>query len=835
MNKNERLANIESRRKVLAAQRSGGKASSDSSSVVSKRAAHVPTVNGQALTVKLPTRSRWPRRLLKLLVVIIFCLLCVVAIEWAPYKQVMNAKPEDYFVKQESRIYQRAGDMMEQPDDNKANKDLVRLKETPATLHDAKKELTPLLQKGVPAVEDKWFGWHFGVNIPRIVIAWFRNKMAGKVVEGASTIHQQVARTFYLNRDKTYERKIAEAKLAVALWWAKSSEEVLGLYTSLVAMGSRGGLELRGFYEASMAWFGKPPTELSIGQQAILAGMPKGPSIFNPGAPRCKERRDLVLHIWRQAGLINEAEERAAKAEPIIASETAVGQNSYAGDKVVDELKRILDGINVKGQTNYKPVEVQAYSTIHPEAQARLAAAIRSQEKAITAQLGDDGWQVTAMLVNVNTREVLAAVGGRDYAKSQFNRLNSSFPTGSAFKPFVYGRGLEYGNIGLMTRLPDAAGLQYSFPGSVDPYEVSNHDDSYDGTASVRTALSKSKNVPAVALEYQLGLPDALELAQKAGLPIEQVPSAVLGPTGATALQVAEAYTSLARGGKGVKLSFFRKIIHGNQVLYDLGKDTGEVDVMSASGAFLVTSALSDVSQPGKGTGGVVRNRKFNFKGVLAMKTGSGQYAWCVGYTPDGLLLVVCIGFDIPGNHTKQLEKLFGGSTSALVHGAFWSGLQTDHANYFRKKDFDVPETVELVKCVDADGLEFEEYAVKGRGCQQEFKVVTVAPTPTPEAQPQADATPVASPTPAKTLEQIANDVMIIDTSTPEGPKPGPTLRPVEPGQQAPVITIPKGRAKLGQRVSTATPTPEPAKPVIAPSEGVITIPKGSAGKKSKP
>lgn len=772
-----------------------------------KAASTKSETSDETVAVSKPGRLR--RFLLWSALVVLVGLTAMVFIEWAPYQQVKNARPEDYFAKQEAGIYLREGSMMEEPKDEKANKDLVRIKSVPPSMHDAEKELTPLLRKGVPAVEDKWFGWHFGINPFRIVISWLRNKVAGKVVEGASTIHQQAARTFYLNRDKTYERKIAEARLAIALWWAKTSNEVLGLYTSLVAMGSRSGQELRGFYEASWAWFNKPPNQLTIGQQAILAGMPKGPSIFNPSAPRCKERRDMVIDIWFKAGLITEAEAKAAKAEPIVAADTVVGGNSYAGDKVMSEEERILAEVNKQQDTNVKPVEVQAYSTIHSEAQARLKAAVASQEKAITAQLGgDNGWQISAVLVNVNTREVLAAVGGRDYAHSQFNRLDSNLPVGSAFKPFVYGKGLEQGSIGLMTRLPDTAGAAFNFPGTSEPYSVSNHDDQYDGEVGARKALAKSKNVPAVALEQKLGLSNALTMAEAAGLPVQQVPSAVLGPVGATTLQVAEAYTALARGGTRVKLHFIRKIVKGKDVLYDYANDKGEVDVMSASTAFLLSSALSDVVEPGKGTAGIVR--QMGFKGAIAIKTGSDQYAWCVGYTPDGLLLVVCIGFDVPGDHLKKLKKLFGGTTSARVHGAFWTGLYADHAGYFRKKAFDVPESVEKVQCTLPSGETLDEYAVKGRGCQFEFKtVVSAVATPTASATPTPSPSPSVSPSPAitgglrmPTQEQI--DGMIINTN-PDNKPPvaSPTLKPI--GSPSPA--------------ATATPKPSPtAKPSPTPS-----------------
>lgn len=759
---------------------------------------------------------------------LVIFLLVMVAVEWSPYVQVTNARPEDYFAKGETGVYLRPegsliepvreaqakpGEEEKQEDKKQDVQEFVRVASAPPVLKDVS-NLPPLLVKGVPAVEDRWLGWYPGVNPYRIAVAGYRNWRAGKTIEGASSIHQQVARSFYLNREKTYGRKILEARLAFALWLSKDSNQVLGLYTSVVAMGSRGGIPLRGFYEASQAWFGKSPDKLTIGQQAILAGMPKGPSIFNPGAPRCKERRDQVLDIWQKAGVITAAQAAAAKAEPIKAASFAAGTKSYAGDSTLEELDSIMSRVNGEQQTQYKATEVQAYSTVSLEAQRRLEAAIASQEKAITAAIGSNAWQVSAMLVNVNTREVLAAVGGRDYAKSSFNRLNASVPTGSAFKPFVYAQGIETGNIGLMTRLQDKAGLAFQFAGLKDPYQVGNHDNLYDQEVSVRTALVKSKNVPAVDLVYQLGIPNAFALAKRAGLPANDLPSTVLGSTNATVRQVARAYTALARGGTAVDLSFIRKVVHQGQVIYDLSKDTLSEEVMSPATAYLTTSALVEVSQSG-GTGAIID--KMGFKQVLAVKTGSGQYAWCVAYAPNGLLLVVCIGFDVPGDYASLLAKLFGGTSSARVQGAFWSNLFKDHKDYFgtqskdRKdkfvaRNFAVPQTVERITCTLSDGTETTDWAVKGRGCQLAF---VQTPETAAQPSPEVSSTPAPSPTPLTTE-----------------PAEGATAQPQEGAQPNPgVITIPDGPLKRPS--PRPSPSPNPVRPGVMPTPGVITIPDG--------
>lgn len=673
------------------------------------------------------------------------------------YKRIQQATPESVFFTTDAGIYLRQGDPVKGDGIDTPGEELVHLQDQTPKPHNMS-ELPTEMQQGVPAVEDQWFGWLPGINPWRILVAKWRNWRAGKVIEGGSTIHQQAVREFYLSKEKTYERKWREANFAVALWLAKSWREVLGLYSSYVSMGSRGGRVLHGHFEAAEVWYGKPPKDLSIDQMAVVTGMPQAPSVFNPGNPdQCKTRRDTVLKIWLDAEIITPEQYKTAIEQPIVAAPYNNGAHSYASAKVENEARQKIAQQNPTG--NLKGMQI--YSTIDKYMQAKLQNVVSGVEgsvfdpqsgksisipKAITKTLGTNAWQASAVLVRVKTGEVLGYVGGRDYAASQLDHADPPIApqTGSAFKPFVDAAALELQeDISLATLLPNQKGMAFEFPG-FKPYSVDNSGGVYSDFMPLRKALTESENVPHVGLASKVGLEKSLTMARRAGLNVNGLPSDILGAASNSTLKVAEAYTSFINGNK-TDLTFIRKITQSDgRVLFQW--KAKRTRVMSRSTAFLVTSVLLDVIDHGTGK----RLRDTGFKGVVAFKTGSSTSGWGAGYTED-VVLVVNVTFDRPADHNTK--KIFGAATAGLIWGGFWALVEKEHPDYIRS-NFRVPSEVERVRCEGTPGVAIEEYVQKGRGCGA--SVITLKPTasPSPGVSPKPDSvsTPTAAPLPSPTV-----------------------------------------------------------------------------------
>lgn len=713
------------------------------------------------------------------------------------YKQISNTTPESAFFTADAGIYHRQGDPIKSDGVDKPGDELVHLQDQTPKPH-GMPELPEVMQKGIPAVEDRWLRW-LPVNPWRIMVAKWKNWRSGRVLQGGSGIRQQAVREFYLSKEKTYERKFKEFNFAIALWLTKSWREVLGLYSSYVSMGSRGGRVIHGFFEAAEVWYDKALKDLRIDQMAVLAGMPQAPSVYNPGNPdQCIIRRNVVLKVWLDAGIINSDQYNIAIEQPIEAAPYNNGAHSYASAKVENEARQKIAQQNPAG--NLKGMQI--YSTIDKYMQTKLQNVVSGVEgsvfdpqtgksisipKAISKTLGTNAWQASAVLVRVKTGEVLAYVGGRDYAASQLDHADPPVApqTGSAFKPFVDAAALELQeDISLATILPNQRGLAFEFPG-FKPYSVDNSGGEYSDTMSLREALTKSENVPHVALGSKVGLDKSLTIARRAGLNVNGLPSDILGAASNSTLKVAEAYTSFINGNK-TNLTFIRKIVQSDgKVLFQWKPQP--THVMSSATAFLVTSVLLNVIDHGTGK----RLRDTGFKGVVAFKTGSSTSGWGAGYTED-VVLVVNVTFDRPADFNTK--KIFGAGTAGLIWGAFWALIEKEHPDYIRS-NFRVPGEVERVRCESTPGIVVEEYVRRGRGCGG--SVTTLKPTTSP--------TPLVSPTP--------------------GVAPSPTATPLpSPTVMAPVATPAPTAAIAPKPVATATPptdwytlptpTPTPKPPI---------------------
>ncbi len=531
---------------------------------------------------------------------------------------------------------------------------LVRLDQVPESL------IAALL-----VVEDRNFHDHRGLSFTGIARAAVANIRAGRVVQGGSTLTQQLVKNFYLTADQTLQRKFTEAVMALLLEHYYEKDEILEAYLNEVFLGQRGGRAIHGFGLGAEFYFGRPLEELSLAQQALLVAMVRGPSRYNPrrNPERARDRRDLVLTLMARDGIIDETEARSAMAEDLgLVTDGQRHQGRYPAfmDLVRRHLQRdyrredlISDGLHI-------------HTTLAPRVQRAAEAAVDAR----LAQFGDDAPQAAVVSVNVEDGEVVGVVGGADYRYAGFNRaLDARRPIGSLVKPAVYLAALrEPSRYGLGSVLSDEPVTIQDEHG--DPWTPRNYDGSNRDQVPLWLALSDSLNVPTVHLGQSLGLRRvARSWADLGGrVPNSLYPSFVLGATEHSVLEMAQVYQTVAAEGFRSPLRSVRAVTDSDGELlsrYSLSTEQA-VDPVSS---YLLQHALRQVVSQGtaRGLQGWVGDTS-----GLAGKTGTTddyRDAWFAGYSGD-LLSVVWIGHDDNRSH-----GLTGSSGALPIWGEQFSRL----------------------------------------------------------------------------------------------------------------------------------------------------------------
>ncbi len=525
---------------------------------------------------------------------------------------------------------------------DREQRDLVQLGDLPQHLVDA-----------VIAVEDQRFLDHPGIDVRRILGALWVNVRSGGIRQGGSTLTQQLVKNFFLTPERSYERKIQEALMAILVEARYDKSSILEAYLNEIYLGQRGPTAIHGMGEASRFYFGKQPRHLTLPESALLAGIIQSPNGLAPRrhAEAATARRNLVLRLMQDQGRIEPAERAAAEAEPLRVSSTASepGEARY----FLEALRRQLP--DFYGQETLATEGLVIYSTLDLRLQMTAARAVREGLEALEERypkLASDGAvRVQACLVALRpqTGEVLALVGGRDYGQSQFNRcVQAKRQAGSAFKPFVVAAALEPvpggPTVTLASRLLDAP-LEVSTPGG--PWRPTNFDDEYRGEVSVRHALEKSLNVPMARLAQDVGTDRIVSMAQRLGIEsaLPRVPSLALGVAEVTPLEMARAYATLANGGIRPQIRTFEDVVGSDRRAAERLPIAFE-RVLDAGTAYLVTSLLEGVVDRGTARG----VRSAGITGPVAGKTGTTNEerdAWFVSFTPE-LVVAVWVGFDRP-------------------------------------------------------------------------------------------------------------------------------------------------------------------------------------------
>ncbi|BAT54305.1 Penicillin-binding protein 1A [Nostoc sp. NIES-3756] len=482
------------------------------------------------------------------------------------------------------------------------------------------KQIPDILKQAFIASEDSRFGEHDGIDPQGIVRAVVNNLRSQDVVEGGSTITQQLARILFLKQERTVWRKLKEARLAQKMEKELSKDQILERYLNLVYLG--GGAY--GVADAAWVYFSKPVNQLTLAEAATIAGLPPAPSLFSPdkNPQAAKQRRNAVLLRMEKEGYITPAQRQAAVQEPLTLKTSLPKrlqvESPYFSSYIQKELPKYVSPQVLA--TGGLTVE----TTLNPTWQ-------KAAEVAVNKTLENQGrWQnfKQAALVSIDPRsgEIKAMVGGKDFSKYQFNRVTQAQrQPGSTFKGFVYATAIATGKSPYDTYL-DA-------PIVVDGYEPKNYSESFRGSMTMRDALTRSVNVVALKVLLDVGFEPTIKLAQNMGIKSKLNPhySLALGSNEVNLLELTSAYGSFATQGLHTETHGIRRILNRNgQVIWSAKFNSKRA--LDADSAAIMTWMLRNVVENGTGAAAQLPNRP------VAGKTGTSDEArdlWFIGYIPQ--------------------------------------------------------------------------------------------------------------------------------------------------------------------------------------------------------
>jgi len=511
-------------------------------------------------------------------------------------------------------------------------------------------DLKPYFVRGLIATEDRWFYYHPGFDPIRVVEAALHDFRSRRLAQGASTITQQLGRTFLDRFDRSFSRKIRELAVAIVLEIRLSKNEILERYINDVPMGAYSGTPIEGMPQASRYLFNKDLRQVTPAEAATLIGMIQAPTLYDPRRhpDACKVRRDTVLALMWHSGAIDEAAYRAALASPIdVAAPPGLRRAPYFTDYVTSFVQKIpglhgrLDGLKV-------------YTTLDAVMQADAADAVADnledlerRRPRLRRMHPKDQLQSSLVALDAETGGIRAMVGGRDYSSSQFNRAAmAERQPGSSFKPVVYLTALDPERSPLSPPLTLASVLP-DRPMSFGGWTPVNYERSYEGQVTVVQALFESLNVPTAYVGSEVGPARIVETAHQLGIH-EDLPAVLpisIGADETTLLELTGAYQVFASGGLLDPPYAVESVVDGaGHLIYR--HDDQEQRVVNPAVAYLITGALKQVLR--YGTGASASRMGINFP--AAGKTGTTQDyrdGYFVGYTPE-LVCGVWVGFDEP-------------------------------------------------------------------------------------------------------------------------------------------------------------------------------------------
>ncbi len=509
---------------------------------------------------------------------------------------------------------------------------LLKLNDVPETLIQA-----------LVAVEDRTFYKHHGISVKAIARAFLANIRAGHVVQGGSTLTQQLVKNYFLTSKQSLWRKVNEALMSISLELRYDKDEIMEAYLNEIYLAQDGQRAIHGFGLGSQFLFQRPANELSTGQIAMLVGMVKGPSYYDPRRhpERARTRRDLVLRIMRERGIITSGEEQSARQEGFGLLDPGKGiSTTFPG--FLDLVRRQLRRDYYESDLTSEGLKI--FTTLDPQVQWSLQRSLSKRLASMEETRPD--LQGAGIITNASNAEVQALVGGRKAGFSGFNRvLDAKRPIGSLIKPAVYLTALERPQQYSLATLIEDEPLQVEQRGS-PVWEPNNYDKQFHGDVMLYQALANSYNVATARLGMELSLDAVIQTLRRLGVssPLNAYPSLLLGAADLSPLEVTEFYQTIASGGYLMPLRSIRAVLNSaNEPLqrYDLKVNR----VVEPEPALLITRAMQGVIAQGTGR---ALNHRFSSEFGLAGKTGTTddlRDSWFAGF--DGERLgVVWVGRD---------------------------------------------------------------------------------------------------------------------------------------------------------------------------------------------
>ncbi len=520
-------------------------------------------------------------------------------------------------------------------------------------------QVPPYLLDTLVAVEDRDFYHHFGVSPKSIARAIWVNTSAGQMRQGGSTLTQQLVKNFFLTNERSLSRKLTEAMMALLLELHYDKKEILEAYLNEVFIGQDGQRAVHGFGLASQFFFSQPLAELKLHQVALLVGMVKGPSYYNPRRypDRALERRNLVLDLLEQQGVATAEQVAAAKKMPLgVTTRGSLADSSFPG--FLDLVKRQL-------REDYRDEDLteeglRIFTSFDPILQMKAEASVNDTFKRLAGRKGGDDVEAAMVVTNPETGEVQAMIGSRQASFAGFNRaLDAVRPVGSLIKPAVYLTALEKPSQYTLTSwLSDESFSVKGADGQV--WKPQNYDRRSHGTIFLYQGLAHSYNLSTARLGLEVGVPNVLKTLGRLGITREfpAFPSMLLGAASMTPMEIATMYQTLANGGFNTPMRGIRSVLTAEG--QPLKRYPFQVQQRFDPGSiYLIQAAMQRVMREGTGSGVYnVLPKTLN----LAGKTGTSndsRDSWFAGFGQD-LLAVVWLGRDDNG------KTPFTGATGAL-------------------------------------------------------------------------------------------------------------------------------------------------------------------------
>lgn len=553
-------------------------------------------------------------------------------------------------------------------------------------------QIPPLLVQAIISTEDERFFRHRGIDPQSLFRALVSNVLHRRIVQGGSTLTQQLMKNFFLGAERTLKRKLNEAVMALIAEHLYSKDEILTNYLNEIYFGQKGAQGIFGVWEASMFYFSKEPHDLTLAEIATLAGLIKAPNYYSPyrDADLATRRRNMVAAKMLNDGVISQEQYAGALRETLSQRELHRQYNDapYFIDFVRVELNKkyppeVLTG---EGLSIYTTLD-KRLQKMAEEALAKGLMRLEETYPALRKKKELERLEGALLAIQPQTGEIKAMVGGIDYQKSQFNRaVQARRQAGSIFKPFVYLAALSLPSHPFRPNsLLDDTPFVWNYDHRT--WKPENYGGEYHGRVTLRKALEKSLNGATARLAKEVGIPSIVTMARQMGItsPLPDVPSLALGSAEVTPLEVATAFCILANNGMRPEPFFIKSVIDAHGKTVEM-KSVRLERVLSPETAYVMNHLLKGVLDRGTAASA----RILGFDRAAAGKTGTtNDYvdAWFVGYTPD-LLALVWVGFD-------QREALgLSGAQAALP---IWVNFMKQATADTPPSDFPVPSGIKFV------------------------------------------------------------------------------------------------------------------------------------------